>query len=76
MCHPGKGLDRDDAIAAARSALGGARFERVRDYAKDLILAEIATDLRDFGVEFDCWYSETSLTRDGAIDAERSAERD
>ena len=59
----------DAAIAAARSALGDTRFEALRDYAKDLILAEIATDLRDFGVEFDCWYSEASLTHNGAIDA-------
>ena len=59
----------DDAIAAARAALGGEVFNRVRDYAKDIILAEIATDLRGFGVEFDCWYSEASLTRNGAIDA-------
>ena len=59
----------DDGIAAARAALGGDGFDRVRDYAKDIILAEIATDLRGFGVEFDCWYSEASLTRNGAIDA-------
>ena len=59
----------DDAIAAARAALGSEVFNRVRDYAKELILAGIATDLRGFGVEFDCWYSEASLTRNGAIDA-------
>ena len=58
----------DDAIAAARAALGTACFDTVRDFAKDLILDEIAADLRDFGVEFDCWYSETSLNRSGAID--------
>lgn len=58
----------DDAIAAARLALGTEVFDAVREFAKDVILAEIATDLRDFGVEFDCWYSEASLTRNGAID--------
>ena len=59
----------DDAIAAARAALGTACFDTVRDFAKDVILDEIATDLRDFGVEFDCWYSEASLNRNGAIDS-------
>ena len=59
----------DDAIAAARAALGTACFDTVRDFAKDVILDEIATDLRDFGVEFDCWYSESSLNRNGAIDS-------
>ena len=58
----------DDAIAAARAALGTARFDLVRDFAKDVILDEIAADLRDFGVQFDCWYSEASLNRNGAID--------
>ena len=73
-CVPPASPDADDerrldvAIAAAQAALGEAGFDRVRDYAKDLILAEIEADLRAFGVEFDCWYSEASLTRNGAID--------
>ncbi len=58
----------DDAIAAARTALGAHGFDTVRDFAKDVILDEIATDLRAFGVEFDCWYSEASLNRNGTID--------
>ncbi|MCC6706240.1 MAG: arginine--tRNA ligase, partial [Gammaproteobacteria bacterium] len=58
----------DDAIAAARAALGTPTFDAMRDFAKDVILAEIADDLRAFGVEFDCWYSEASLNRNGAID--------
>ena len=58
----------DDAIAAARAALGAPAFEAMRDFAKDVILNEIADDLRAFGVDFDCWYSEASLTRNGAID--------
>jgi arginyl-tRNA synthetase len=58
----------DDAIAAARAVLGSDTFDAVREFAKDVILAEIAADLRAFGVEFDCWYSEASLTRNGAID--------
>ncbi len=60
--------DLDFVIAAARAALGEADFDSVRDYAKDIILAEIEADLRAFGVEFDHWYSEASLSRNGAID--------
>ena len=59
----------DAVIEAARSALGDPLFERMRDFAKDAILAEIKTDLRGFGVNFDHWYSEGALTRTGAIAA-------
>ncbi|MGE3845576.1 MAG: arginine--tRNA ligase [Gammaproteobacteria bacterium] len=57
----------DDCIAAARAALGAA-FDAVRNLANDAILDEIKRDLGAFGVAFDCWYSEASLARNGAID--------
>ena len=58
----------DAAIAQVREALGSERFDAIRTYAKDTILAEIKTDLAGFGVEFDVWYSEEDLTRRGLVD--------
>jgi len=37
-------------------------------YAGDAILAEIQQDLKDFGVRFDNWFSETELYRQGLVE--------
>jgi len=37
-------------------------------YAGDVILDEIKQDLKDFGVRFDHWFSETELYRQGLVD--------
>ncbi len=55
-------------IAKAKSLLGDAGFDHVRQQALDSIRDDIEDDLRDFGVTFDRWYSEQSLTRSKAID--------
>lgn len=64
--------DREKHIGAlierARTLLGEERFAAVRRAALDSILAEIRDDLAGFGVEFDRWFSEQSLTDDGLID--------
>lgn len=39
------------------------------DYAYELILAQQRTDLADFGITFDSWFSEQSLHDSGAITA-------
>lgn len=54
-------------IAAAREQLGEDGFDRVRQQALDSIRDEIREDLAEFGVEFDRWFSEQSLSRDGRI---------
>ncbi|MEQ8662420.1 MAG: arginine--tRNA ligase, partial [Gammaproteobacteria bacterium] len=59
----------DCAIEAARTALGAARFNAVRELAKDTILAEIRSDLEAFGVAFDVWFSEAGLADSGRFDA-------
>ena len=58
----------DDQIAAAKRLLGEAHFLEIRELAKNIILAEIKSDLADFGVRFDVWYSEASLSEQGLID--------
>ncbi len=55
-------------IATAKSLLGEDGFDRVRQQALDSILDDIKDDLAEFGVVYDNWYSEQSLTRTGRID--------
>ncbi len=49
-------LDEDEAI------------EFCAEYAKKYLLDEIKKDLKDFGVEFDIWFSEKSLYEHGKVD--------
>ncbi|MBI2992770.1 MAG: arginine--tRNA ligase [Gammaproteobacteria bacterium] len=58
----------DWLIARSRSSLGGDRFERVWKAGLDDILGDIRDDLREFGVEFDNWYSEKGLIASGRVD--------
>ncbi len=39
-----------------------------RTHAAEQIIKVIDRDLRDFGIEFDSWFSESSLHRDGKVD--------
>jgi len=63
-----KDLYIDALIARARRLLGDAAFRRVLDLALAGILSDIREDLREFGVTFDCWFSERSLTDSGSVD--------
>ena len=58
----------DALIVRARSLLGNDAFRRVLDLALDGILGDIREDLAEFGVTFDTWFSERSLTDSGAVD--------
>ncbi|RPI14431.1 MAG: arginine--tRNA ligase [Lysobacterales bacterium] len=58
----------DAVIARAKTLLGEAGFRQAFDLALDDILADIREDLEEFGVRYDCWFSERSLSTDGAID--------
>jgi arginyl-tRNA synthetase len=64
--------DKDDyidaVIARARSLIGAPAYRRVLDWSLNGILADIRNDLAEFGVSFDCWFSERSLTDDGSVD--------
>ena len=67
-----QGGDKDEYIDAvivrARELLGAPAFRRVQDLATQTILDDIREDLAEFGVTFDCWFSERSLTDDGSVD--------
>jgi len=58
----------DAVIARARLLIGDAAFRRVLDLALKGILSDIREDLEEFGVTFDSWFSERSLSDGGAVD--------
>jgi arginyl-tRNA synthetase len=58
----------DALIARARALIGDAAFRRVLDLALAGILGDIREDLREFGVTFDVWFSERSLSESGSVD--------
>ena len=66
------GADKDKAIdaliAGARARLGDETFDDLRRYALEVIRKDIEADLAGFGVTFDRWYSEESLSTGGRID--------
>ncbi|WP_408955431.1 arginine--tRNA ligase [Natroniella sp. ANB-PHB2] len=49
--------DGDSYLEAAK----GGQLEHFREYAYQKLLERIKTDLNDFGIEFDNWFSERSL---------------
>jgi arginyl-tRNA synthetase len=58
----------DALIERMRELLGPAGFDAVLELSLAAMLADIRDDLAAFGVEFERWYSERALVRDGAID--------
>lgn len=63
----------DAIVARAKALLGSEGYALFFDAALDSILDDIREDLAQFGVRFDLWFSERSLTTSGAID--RALER-
>ena len=63
-----KDLYIDAVIERAKALLGPDGFLLAFDLALGDILADIRQDLEEFGVRYDRWFSERSLTDDGAID--------
>ena len=55
-------------IERAKALLGDAGFDHLRQQSLDSIRDDIEDDLAEFGVTFDRWYSEQSLTRGNTID--------
>lgn len=57
----------DDLIANAKQLLD-ADYDRVHRHALDTQLDDCRDDLAEFGVTFDCWFSERSLFTSGQVD--------
>ena len=58
----------DALVARARALIGDAAYETVLSTALEGIVGDIREDLAEFGVTFDRWFSERSLSESGAID--------
>jgi arginyl-tRNA synthetase len=63
----------DALIARARHLLGDNRYRYVFELGLNTILDDIRDDLEQFGVRYEEWYSERSLTESGAVN--RAIER-
>ncbi len=57
----------DCLIAFAKRTLGSKNYQVILNSGLNEILDEIREELADFGVEFDCWFSEQSLSNDDQI---------
>ena len=57
------GRERESLLALSEEAA----IDRLAQWGGGKILAGIAADLKDFGVEFDCWYSERTLFERDAV---------
>jgi arginyl-tRNA synthetase len=53
---------------ARKLAAEAAPAQDIGDYAGNYILEIIKEELRDFGISFDCWYSQKALRKEGAIE--------
>jgi len=58
----------DAVIARARALIGEAGFREVNDFALAKMLELIRSDLAEFGVNFDNWFSERDLIEAGDVD--------
>ncbi len=58
----------DDLIENARQLLGSEAYDTVFDLGLDTLVDVIRSDLAAFGVEFDRWFSERSLSDEGLIE--------
>ncbi len=57
----------DDLISNTQHLLGENNYKQLFDFSLEAIRSEIQSDLSEFGVDFDNWYSEQSLNDSGAI---------
>jgi len=62
-----KELYIDALIQCAIRLLGPSGFAFFHQQALNSVLADIKADLAEFGVEYDCWFSEQSLFDNGSI---------
>lgn len=62
-----KELHIDALIDRAKTLLGDDSYSQVFDLGLNTILDDIRDDLKEFGVEYDEWFSESSLGKKGLI---------
>ena len=57
----------DAMIERARETLGAGSFREIQNFALKVILEDIRSDLHEFRVDYDEWFSERSLQESGAV---------
>lgn len=62
-----KELYIDALIKQAKTLLGSSGFALFHQHALNAVLNDMKADLAEFGVAYDCWFSEQSLFQEGAI---------
>ena len=67
LAEPDEELRLDAMIDLAKGALGR-DYDTVHQFALEIQLADCRSDLEDFGVTFDRWYSERSLYDTGRVE--------
>jgi arginyl-tRNA synthetase len=68
-----KELHIDALVSRSKKLLGQDTYREVFDLGLDSILENIRRDLEEFGVHYDAWFSERSLTGNGSV--QRAIER-
>jgi len=58
----------DLMVSRMKEQVDSEGFSRIQALAVDKIVSSINKDLRQFNVEFETWYSESSLIKSGALD--------
>jgi arginyl-tRNA synthetase len=68
-----QGGDKEAHITAlierCKTLLGSERYRQMFDLALTAMVADMRNDLEEFGVVYDCWFSERSLIESGAVAA-------
>ena len=59
--------DLDQLIATAKASLGATDYAELQTFGTAQVLTGIRADLDDFGVRYDEWFSEKSLTANGIV---------
>ena len=57
----------DQLVTRCKDSLGPDRFKQLFDFGCDALVDDIRTDLAEFGVEYQSWFSERSLVTSGAM---------
>ncbi len=65
----------DSVIVRAKQLLGATDYRTVFDHGLNLILDDIRDDLKEFGVVYEDWYSERSLTEGSNNKVQRALDR-
>lgn len=59
----------DALIGRAKALLGSNQYQTLHRFALMSILDEIRDDLSEFGIDYQCWFHESGLVKEGKVEA-------